>query len=518
VRTARFCCAALAAILARGPLAAAAPAPVRDVALRVYVHGMTQEIADAEVGRAGVPALLLLLDDPSFPRRDNVVAFLAYLGGPEATPALLRLVATARIPAPTPDEDRAVLLVPEALGRIAARGDPAALSALLSWTDGATSTVPPEVARLALRGLAHSGAARARERLEMLSASAEARDALLLFHELATAGAAAPAGVAAAPPGPESPASLDPSQDVDESRLDYANHVDLTITMTDDRLDSVLEHGDLVAGRADYSGDVACCATFSRLGPGKTFGTPGDGHDVIDSQAEEGLVIADPAARVKVVRLIQSCGGPGTNIIGCSFLGGKGMAVVRVTTFLTLEAILWIHEYGHNVGLGHAQGDPKLVMSPSIGTGAVGLRSGDCAAYHAPPPSAQAVQVSAGDCTDDDGDEVHDVVDNCPILPNGDQSDGDGDGVGDACQACADPQEPDFDGDGIPDACETGALLADADLSGRVDGFDLAILARAFGAEDGVDPRYDASVDLDRDGFVDGLDLALLAPFFGEPA
>jgi hypothetical protein len=311
-------------------------------------------------------------------------------------------------------------------------------------------------------------------------------------------------------------ASLDPSPDVDESRLDYANHVDLTSTMTDERLDSVLEQADLIAGRADYTGDVACCATFTRLGPGKTFGEPGDGHDVIDTESEEGLVIADPAARVKVVRLIQSCGGPGTNIIGCSFLGAKGMAVVRVTT-LTVEGVLWLHEYGHNVGLGHALGDPRLVMSPSIGTGSVGLRSSDCAAYHAPPFAAHAVLVSVGACTDDDGDEVQDGIDNCTILPNSDQADGDGDGVGDVCEACTEPGAPDFDHDGIPDACETGAVLADADQSGRVDGFDLGRLARAFGAED-TDPRYDASVDLDRDGIVDGADLALLAAFFGQAA
>lgn len=154
-------------------------------------------------------------------------------------------------------------------------------------------------------------------------------------------------------------------------------------------------------------------------------------------------------------------------------------------------------------------------MSPAINTGSVGLRSSDCAAYHAPPPGAQAVVTSTGTCADDDGDEVQDGIDNCPGMPNGDQADADGDGIGDVCQPCSDPQAPDFDHDGIPDACETNAVLADADLSGRVDGFDLGRLARAFGASAG-DPRYDVSVDLSRDGIVDGDDLALLAPWFGQ--
>lgn len=513
----RLASLAAVAIFSLGLRAAAADS-VRDAALRVYVHGMTQEIADAEVGRAGVPELLVLLEDPAFPRRDNVVAFLAYLGGPETTPALLRFVTHPVAASITPEEDRALLLVPEALGRIASRGDGAALATLLSWTriDPAPA-IPADVARMSFRGLALAGATRARARLRTIAGSGsrfakEAASALSLLDEAGgprTLSGAAGAATAATD-------SLDVSPDVDDSRLDYANHASLTgaSAMTDARLDDVLESGDLVAGRADYTGDVACCATFSRLGTGKSFGVADDGHDVIDSVAEEPVVIGDPSARVKIVRLILSCGGPGTNIVGCSFLPGKGMALVRLSS-LTLESVLWLHEYGHNVGLTHAIGDARLVMSPGISTGSVGLRASDCAAYHAPPSGAQAIVVSSGACADDDGDDVQDGIDNCPQLPNNDQSDTDGDGVGDVCQACADPQAPDFDQDGIPDACETSAVLADADLSGRVDGFDLARLARAFATVQG-DPGYDASVDLDRDGAVDGADLALLAAFFGQ--
>ena len=58
-------------------------------------------------------------------------------------------------------------------------------------------------------------------------------------------------------------------------------------------------------------------------------------------------------------------------------------------------------------------------------------------------------------------------------------------------------------------------LKAVGTLSGRVDGFDLVVLARAFGSVAGA-PAYDPAVDLDRDGDIDGDDLAILAANFGQ--
>jgi hypothetical protein len=55
---------------------------------------------------------------------------------------------------------------------------------------------------------------------------------------------------------------------------------------------------------------------------------------------------------------------------------------------------------------------------------------------------------------DRDGDRIPDVLDNCPNKPNIDQSDIDGDGVGDACQGCQSPSGLDDDGDGIPNECD----------------------------------------------------------------
>ncbi|MGD2109597.1 MAG: thrombospondin type 3 repeat-containing protein, partial [Phycisphaerae bacterium] len=71
---------------------------------------------------------------------------------------------------------------------------------------------------------------------------------------------------------------------------------------------------------------------------------------------------------------------------------------------------------------------------------------------------------------DDDNDGAGDVADNCPLVPNPDQSDLDGDGIGDVCDSdldgdgfeneqdnCAgasNPDQADADGDGVGDACD----------------------------------------------------------------
>jgi MYXO-CTERM domain-containing protein len=61
-----------------------------------------------------------------------------------------------------------------------------------------------------------------------------------------------------------------------------------------------------------------------------------------------------------------------------------------------------------------------------------------------------------GACVDLDGDDACGTDDNCPEVPNPDQSDRDEDGIGDACDNCPDvpnQDQLDADGDGIGDVC-----------------------------------------------------------------
>lgn len=77
------------------------------------------------------------------------------------------------------------------------------------------------------------------------------------------------------------------------------------------------------------------------------------------------------------------------------------------------------------------------------------------------------------DDPDRDGDGVGDAVDNCPDVPNPDQTDTDGDGLGDACDET--PGDDDADDDGLSDAREvrthrSDPFLPDSDDDGHRDG------------------------------------------------
>ena len=495
--------AAILSVAVAGTLAFGAEPSPREAAyhealLQTYIHGVDDELAREVLGPDAVPALRALLFEPGFERRDNVVAFLAHLDDGDATADLVRFLNSPPAGWSTPEEDRALLLAPVALGHIARRGDRAALQALLEMTadggDGgplsraAASGNDPDSLRadleeMALRGLAFSGDRAARDRLDDIrrgtvfpgaverDLSRAAAIALALFDELHApsgassdapepgASAASPQATPAAevPPGDDVPATddFDPELDVHDSALSYRNHAQVPSPMTDTRLDAVLAESNRRAGRADYTGDVACCITVSRLGPGGTFGTAGDGLDFIDDSVELTAVLGNGVSRVKVVRAINYCGGPGTNIVGCAWTPGHGMAVVRLSS-VGNEAILWIHEYGHNTGLGHS-GSSDHLMFGSINGGNRGLTATQCDRFHAPSGSAAAILSVTGACTDVDLDEVQDGIDNCPADANTSQVDSDGDGSGDPCDRCPgldDQGIGDLDGDGRGDPCD----------------------------------------------------------------
>jgi DNA-binding beta-propeller fold protein YncE len=87
----------------------------------------------------------------------------------------------------------------------------------------------------------------------------------------------------------------------------------------------------------------------------------------------------------------------------------------------------------------------------------------------------RVLRFDAPPAADDDADGVRNSIDNCPTVPNANQADSDGDGVGDACAGvdtdgdglvdgsdncpnASNADQADQDNDGVGDACEGGGL------------------------------------------------------------
>jgi cysteine-rich repeat protein len=392
------------------------------------------------------------------------------VGGAESTPELLAFLASPVDPS-VPEEDRSLLLAPQALGHLARRGHEEALTALLAMTapdaDGGPlgtaaargrdpRALRRDLLRMALRGLALS---RAPAALAHLRALAEGRarpphdfdDAAASALQLMTELDGQPSASTA--PG-SNPRVADTQPNTHDSGLTYANHPDVSSPMDDTRLDAVLALASLRTGRADFGADVSCCVLVTRSGSALTFGTAGDGLDIIDNEPELEAVLNDSTARTKIVRTINYCSGPGMNIIGCAGTPGDSMAVVRRTS-LGSEAVLWMHEYGHNTGLGHNSTSRYIMFGTDNGSND-GMSQSECDAFHAPDPAAGIIPTNVGACADTDLDEVHDLIDNCPTVANFDQADADADGVGDLCESIC--------GDNVmegPEECDDGNLEPD---------------------------------------------------------
>lgn len=124
-------------------------------------------------------------------------------------------------------------------------------------------------------------------------------------------------------------------------------------------------------------------------------------------------------------------------------------------------------------------------LSVLIGEGGFGtweLKVSDAFSADAGTIESWSVEVCGVLIPDADSDGIADDVDNCPDIANNDQSDIDGDGIGDVCDddidgdgvlnaddncpETANPDQSDVDGDGIGDLCD---ILCDVADSGTVD-------------------------------------------------
>ncbi len=164
---------------------------------------------------------------------------------------------------------------------------------------------------------------------------------------------------------------------------------------------------------------------------------------------------------------------PGTDI------NEDGLCDVSVRRCTAAGSVTEGTSFGRTVNVfsagGFPDGENTVTEAGFCGTSPQDVRFGqlcqddiDCLAQ--PGESCQRGFVILSALADTDGDEIPDVFDNCPLFPNPDQADTDGDGVGDQCDVLS-------CGDGIVQAaefCDDGARV------GTCEGLSLAA-CRALG-------------------------------------
>lgn len=155
-----------------------------------------------------------------------------------------------------------------------------------------------------------------------------------------------------------------------------------TVALSDADADRILGDMGSVLQNADAAGDVATGVRFVRNGPVQVL--PPTVAAAIQTEAQL-MALFNAGAGVKVVQAIRWCGGPGGSIIGCAPLGSPAINLATVRFTPNQEGILWVHEYGHNAGIGHRTDDPRAVMYPSIGPDHTVVNAAESERYLAGP-------------------------------------------------------------------------------------------------------------------------------------
>ncbi|MFN3791780.1 hypothetical protein [Massilia sp.] len=138
-----------------------------------------------------------------------------------------------------------------------------------------------------------------------------------------------------------------------------------SVALSEAEADRILADMGAILQNDDTGPDVATPVRFVRNGAVRVL--PANIPGTIQTSSDLNALLS-AGSGVKIVQAIRWCGGPGDSIIGCAPVGSASVNVAAVRFTADQEGLIWVHEYGHNCGLGHRTDDPRAVMYPSVGT------------------------------------------------------------------------------------------------------------------------------------------------------
>ena len=181
-----------------------------------------------------------------------------------------------------------------------------------------------------------------------------------------------------------------------ERSVSVTVHRHSSVALSDAEADRILADMGTILQNDDTGPDVATPVRFVRNGevrvlPASVPGTIQTSNDL------NALLTA--GSGVKIVQAIRWCGGPGDSIIGCAPVGSATVNVAAVRFTANQEGLIWVHEYGHNCGLGHRSDDPRAVMYPSVGVDHNVVDEAESAAFLAGPLGIGGQLMPANGCS-----------------------------------------------------------------------------------------------------------------------
>jgi uncharacterized repeat protein (TIGR01451 family) len=391
-----------------GPAAPPEPADVIPFVQELHFHGIPYDGA-RQFGPEAVPILVELLADPAHELyATNIVVTLGFIGHPAARPPLLDYLTQNRGEVSL-NQYRALLSVPYGLAQLAHHGDVEALTFLVDASDPDYWTKHPlpwtfegqtheaELYQQTLLALGVSGLPQAQARLVEIAgqdglsvqeADETLQQALALNQRVQQEGMAP----VVSPDPNNSPVSAESQETISDQAVDTnsSGHLQTFIVgrhssmsrPTTTEVDAILTKASEVMQTADSSADIACCVAMQQNGLVGTFGTT-DG--IIDTSGELNTVFNISAYQIKLVPALNYCGGFNTSIIGCALINNSKNMILEHLDNVTLDGIVWAHEFGHNQGLFHPTGNiPTRIMNGTLYSSGIGreMTQTECNAWH----------------------------------------------------------------------------------------------------------------------------------------